>query len=767
MIQLIEQQIPDSKDLKISQKNKQVNLAICTIAALCSIVYVYLQVNAFTPGPATAPQSDDVTNLAQSIAQDQKGEFDKASKSLEGYFSQKDSLLPPREVARIRFFRTTVGEPDYFDMLVSTRTAGLWPKSRIPLAVFIGDFKVFGKEADSLIRKQIASALKEWQQAVGRNLEFKVVDNSELASIRVVPERDPSFMPLQGALADTSWEDDNNLSKHVLLPKRQSATVRIIDPHIDAKPSQQKINSVRSSILHEIGHALGINGHSANAADTMFAIENASPQTFEGSEYKLSKRDKETIRRLYLPGAEAMALQRIENMAAANNPYACLTLGTLYYKGEDKPVNDKEARKWFERAADQNLPEAIGLLGEMNFSGRGQQKDYQKAFTLFKRAADLSSPEAQINMGFMYANGLGIKKDYEKSRQWYEEASKQGVATATFNLGVVYENGTGTDKDYNKAVDYYRRAASQGSTLALSALSAMYYTGRGVTRDYEKGMDLARRAAEQSADGKVKMGDLYLYGLGVETDPKKAREWYEKGVKESSPSAMLRLAGMYIWGRGVPRNIPKAIGYYKQAEEKGLDSAKQAQSNIDFDDAIGNMMRGEYSLAAPALDRFLTQARKSYYAELESNFFYAAAYDNISWRHAGNEKNASAIARLILKERTSEEWPKAAVKYLTGEISEKDLLGIAGDDLEKQTESKYFIGANESLKKNYRVARANLQWVLKEGRKDFFEYSLAERELLILDKAHPDPPQRDKTKVQDTKQTSPTIRPGHRAERDL
>lgn len=699
------------------------------VAALIAGSYVCSHIWA-VPSTAIDEQSG-VNSLVRAIAQDNKGDFSAASKSLETYLASTGSLLPPHEVAKIRYFRATVDQPSYFDMLVCTKNASVWPNTS-PVGIYIDSFASFGEEADSIIHAQINSALNEWQKATEDRLQFKRVMNPDLAQIKIIPEHDTSFMPLKGALADTSWLEDDRISKGSVLPKRQSATIRIIDPKLEKHPSQRRILSIRSSILHELGHALGINGHSANTADTMFAIENASSQSLKGKEYMLSARDRETIRKLYNKDAEADAVKRIELLSAKDDPYACHSLALMFYRGEVKPKDEAQAFKWARKAADQDLPEALSLIGEMYFSGKGQQKNHEKAFSFFKKAAALSSPDANINMGYMYANGLGVKKDYDKSRECYEIASKAGVATATFNLGVVYENGNGTEKNYAKAMEYYRRAASQGSTLALSAMSAMYYTGRGVKLDYKKGIELAYRAAEQSADGKVKAGDLHFYGLGVPVDYAKALEWYEKGAKENSGTALLRLASMSVWGRGVPRDLAKAKSFYKQAEEFGLDSARQGQSNIDLDDAIGKMMRGEYPEAAQAVDRFLASARKSYYEELEQNFFYAAIYANIAWRHTGHEIKAREVCNNVLKEQKSQEWPRDAVRYLAGEISEKELLAIAGDDMEKLTESKYFIGANHSLNKDYGTARKNLEWVMKEGRKDFFEFSFAERELELL-----------------------------------
>lgn len=711
-------------------KKSKVNLIICCLALIITCIYVYSQVCSINTVFRTGDEAS--AQLARAIEFDAKKQHKLADEALEKYFASKTALLPPNEVARLRFFRAKADSSDYFDMLAETRGASVWPRSGMPITVFVGDFSVFGKNTDSIIHDEVRKSFDLWRSAAPDAISYRLVNDIQSAKVKIVPEIDAQFMPLQGALADTSWEEDGKKSNGLWIPVRRSATVRIVDPKLGVSPSSSQLNSLRASLLHEIGHVLGINSHSANASDTMFALENAAPASLQ-NDYTLSERDKTTIRKLYATSVEKDALARIEQLANENDPYACQALGTMFYRGEGKPLNDNEARKWFEKSAAQKLPAGMALLAEMSFSGRGTKKDYAKAFQLYQEAAALSSADACINLGFMYANGLGVKKDYAKSREFYEKASKQGIATATFNLGVVYENGTGTEKDYKKAVDYYERAAAQGSSYAVSALSALYYTGRGVERNYNKGFELAQRAAE-SAEGKVKMGDIYFYGLGTERDAKKAMDWYEKGARQGSSTAMLRLAGMYIWGRGVPRDFQKAISYYKQAEWLGMDAAKQAQSNLDMDDAIGDMMRGEFKAAALAFEKFLAKAQVSYYDELERNFFYAAAYANLAWRHIGDENRGRRVALDVLHKRTSQEWPRQAVEYLTGKMKEQQLLEFVGDDLEKLTEAKYIIGANDVIEKDPARAKADLGWVIREGRKDFFEYVFAEKELEMLDK---------------------------------
>ena len=62
--------------------------------------------------------------------------------------------------------------------------------------------------------------------------------------------------------------------------------------------NDEQVKQVKMQCLHELGHALGLQGHSASPGDVMF------PWTVPSSRDVLSNRDKKTIKRLYGVGKE-------------------------------------------------------------------------------------------------------------------------------------------------------------------------------------------------------------------------------------------------------------------------------------------------------------------------------------------------------------------------------------------------------------------------------------------------------------------------------
>jgi TPR repeat protein len=101
-------------------------------------------------------------------------------------------------------------------------------------------------------------------------------------------------------------------------------------------------------------------------------------------------------------------------------------------------------------------------LGNMYHEGQGVSKDDREAVKWYRKAAEQGYAGAQCNLGLSYAKGQGMPKDYLEAVKWYRKAAVQGLTEAQYNLGISYANGRGVSKDYREAVQWFRKAAEQG-----------------------------------------------------------------------------------------------------------------------------------------------------------------------------------------------------------------------------------------------------------------------------------------------------------------
>jgi TPR repeat protein len=132
----------------------------------------------------------------------------------------------------------------------------------------------------------------------------------------------------------------------------------------------------------------------------------------------------------YERGDYAEAWWQLAPLAERGDALAQTKLGNMYYLGLGVPEDDREAAKWFGRAADQGDAEAQIMLGTLYVLGTGVPQDYAAAVRLFRMPAELGIGGAQFLLGMLYMNGNGVPQDPELAYTWMELAVRRGSKAA-------------------------------------------------------------------------------------------------------------------------------------------------------------------------------------------------------------------------------------------------------------------------------------------------------------------------------------------------
>ncbi len=132
--------------------------------------------------------------------------------------------------------------------------------------------------------------------------------------------------------------------------------------------------------------------------------------------------------------------------------------------------------------------------------------EWKKALSCFKKAARLNCHEAFVRTGDAYRNGKGVEQDDIKARKWYKKGADVGEITATLKLAECYKNGIGGQQDYNKAMLEYQHIAER-------------INGRGF-----------KHQAAGIGAALYELGNMYLKGLGVEVDLRKAHDYFKRAA---------------------------------------------------------------------------------------------------------------------------------------------------------------------------------------------------------------------------------------------
>jgi tetratricopeptide (TPR) repeat protein len=159
-----------------------------------------------------------------------------------------------------------------------------WPASRMPLAVYISS-----GEGVSSFRPEFASLLSEafedWSNASGGRVKIAFVKHPSAASIECSWLDNPLLLSNSAESGEAKVITDSEGIKH--------GTIKLLTvPQSKQLPLTDK--RMRQICLHEVGHVLGLAGHTSNPDDAMFFSSTITDQW-----KNLSTRDSNTISRLY------------------------------------------------------------------------------------------------------------------------------------------------------------------------------------------------------------------------------------------------------------------------------------------------------------------------------------------------------------------------------------------------------------------------------------------------------------------------------------
>jgi predicted Zn-dependent protease len=209
------------------------------------------------------------------------------------------SSLPSPQVhslpTTLAHWQDTTGAGDYFSEIKLTPVGYLvW--SQFPVKIYVERPKDAAASSASVQRFQqwveaVLLAVREWSVY----LPLEIVTQSEGADILFVRDRPPlraslnretgKFEIPRARSAETRYEfylrPSTNTSQEILL---QRFTIHL-SPH-------QSSNYTLATARHELGHALGIWGHSPSETDTMYFSQVRNPP-------QISVRDINTLKRIY------------------------------------------------------------------------------------------------------------------------------------------------------------------------------------------------------------------------------------------------------------------------------------------------------------------------------------------------------------------------------------------------------------------------------------------------------------------------------------
>lgn len=294
---------------------------------------------------------------------------------------------------------------DYFAEAVETEGLRRWPSAMQPLKVcLIAGEKIPGYKATFLDAAK--GAFLDWEAASGGKIRFAFVNNPEIANIKCTWSDNPLMSQAEGGHAAVYNQGDRITSAEIIL--------RTLTPMPDVNVSDVLMHRFA---LHEIGHALGLVGHSRNPKDALYSGLALSEEPM-----KLSARDANTIKRLYDANVEGSDKASVAVQPSAVQPGTVQPATVLH--------NFSDATAKARAAGDLDLAEKFALLQIEEARKFGKE--------------DIRFAKSLIDLGCVYLDrskfhdaemSFGIaQKIYLASA-----ASHQDELASTYkNLGLVY-----------------------------------------------------------------------------------------------------------------------------------------------------------------------------------------------------------------------------------------------------------------------------------------------------------------------------------------
>ncbi len=335
---------------------------------------------------------------------------------------------------------TVHSDDDYFAEAIGLKTMR-WADKDIPIKIYIanGDAVPGYQQAYS---KSLQDALAAWEEASEGKIKFEQVPTADKASITFKWSDNPKDVsnPAEGGEAKLIPYGNALRSVRLVVLTTKRLPGMVLNAQV-----------IKFICIHELGHALGIAGHSQSPNDIMFS---SLPLNFE--QLKLSERDGKTLRKLYATEVAAAPddspstteLASMADIATASdvvaiNDNATKAMAAKDYSKAVEILKAGYAKHPESGALKRNLAAALNNTGLTALNAQ----QYDKALEIFQQALTLNpdNKPARGNIAIVHYNsGLTSLK-----------VAKFAEAETSLKLAVDEFEATGNKPLLTKAANNY------------------------------------------------------------------------------------------------------------------------------------------------------------------------------------------------------------------------------------------------------------------------------------------------------------------------
>ena len=399
---------------KKKNNDRIITIIICALAIITGIVFKLMPSYYYMQGQNFYKKQDYVkayNNFKKAYL------FDKKSKDCRYYYVKTLEQLSPTPTVQKELFEiasssqndsaqlkaetiindwrrkinTTIGD-NYIEQAPLDKGIIRWDVNKFPLKVFISDDS--GETLPSYYRTEILRAFSQWEASTGF-IQFALT-NSSTSDITITIKQPPSGLCSGNTCKYVVGYTTPYYKKDLL--SNMTIVLYARDPFGNYFSDKELYNT----ILHEIGHALGIMGHSYSSEDLMYMTSengNSFYAPYRSSFQYLSSKDVNTVKLLYklIPTITNTPLNEFNKKGLI---YAPVVLGTSKQISSRKV---KEALNYIK-----NAPDIAGGYVDLGiaYAELNKKKEALKAMDKAYSLAKSNNEKYMItyNLAAMYMN---------------------------------------------------------------------------------------------------------------------------------------------------------------------------------------------------------------------------------------------------------------------------------------------------------------------------------------------------------------------------